>query len=202
VTGEEDAFQEFSSQAGGFVRCEIHTRMAAVGGEGTVTLQIESGRTLRATRVLFVPGMRVSVLSVVALENQGYGVVFYGHGVHIFSTWGEAPGVPVMISHSESQLYRIWGQPIYSSKRSRGSVESFLREQETLLRRPTWWEWSQLDERGYSDGFNTAGRGSYSTEKVEYTDPEGACLSDSEGETDSDGGGSSSGSTSLTKREC
>jgi hypothetical protein len=87
-----------------------------------------------------------------------------------FSTWREAPGVPVMIGHSEVQLYRIWGQPIYSSGRSRGSVGSFLREQEALLSKPTWWESSQLDEWGYSDGFSATGRGSYSTEEVEYTD--------------------------------
>jgi hypothetical protein len=58
--------------------------MAAVKGEGTVTLEIESSRTLRVTGVLFVPGMRVNVLSVAALEDQGYGVEFYGRGVHMF----------------------------------------------------------------------------------------------------------------------
>jgi hypothetical protein len=110
-----------------------------------------------------------------------------------------------MIGHSEDQLYRIWGQPIYSSRRSIGSIGSFLRKQDALLRRPTWWKWSQLDEWGYSYGFSAAGRGSYNTEEAEYVDPEGACLLDSEGETDRDvdwGGGSSSASTSLAKKEC
>jgi hypothetical protein len=101
MTGEEDAFQEFSTQARGFVRCGIHTSMAIVKGEGTVTLQIESGKNLRVTGVLSVPRMRVNVLSATTLEDQGYGVEFYGREVHIFSTWGVAPGVPVMISHSE-----------------------------------------------------------------------------------------------------
>jgi hypothetical protein len=57
TTGEEDAFQEFSTQARGFVRCGIHSNMAIIEEEGTVTLQIESGRTLRVIGVLFVPGM-------------------------------------------------------------------------------------------------------------------------------------------------
>jgi hypothetical protein len=38
MTGEEDAFQEFSAQARGFVRCGIHTNMAIVRVEGTMTL--------------------------------------------------------------------------------------------------------------------------------------------------------------------
>jgi hypothetical protein len=44
MTREEDAFQEFSAQASGFMRCGIHISMATVRGEGTVILQIESGR--------------------------------------------------------------------------------------------------------------------------------------------------------------
>jgi hypothetical protein len=59
------------------------------------------------TGVLYVPGMRVSVLLAAVLEDQGYGVEFYGCAVHIFYTRGEAPGVLVMIDHSEGQLYRI-----------------------------------------------------------------------------------------------
>jgi hypothetical protein len=165
--GEEDAFREFLSQARGFVRCGIHTNMATVRGEGTMTLQIELGRTLRVTGVLFVLGMRVSVLSAATLEDQGYGVEFYGHVVHIFSTWREVLGVPVMINHSEGQLYRIWGQPIYNSRRSRGSAGSFLREQEALLSKHTWWEWSQLDEWEYSNGLSATDKGSYSIEEVE-----------------------------------
>jgi hypothetical protein len=46
---------------------------------------------------------------------------------------------------------------------------------------------------------------SYRAEQVEYPDPERVGLSDSEGETHrgvDHGGGSSSGSTSLAKREC
>jgi hypothetical protein len=69
MNGEEDAFQEFSAHAMGFVRCGIHTSMVAVKGEGMVTLQIELGKTLRVIGVLFVPGMRVNVLSAVALED-------------------------------------------------------------------------------------------------------------------------------------
>jgi hypothetical protein len=83
------------------VRCGIHPNMAIVTGEGTMTLQTESGRTLRVTRVLFVLGMRVNVLSVAALEDQGYGVGYYGREVHIFSTWGNPSTTP---GEAEDQL--------------------------------------------------------------------------------------------------
>jgi hypothetical protein len=107
-----------------------------------VSLQIESGRTLRMSEVLYVPSMRVSVLSISTLEYQGYGVDFLGCGVHIRSVRGQVPGPPVMINIREDRLYKLRGKPIYNARRSRESVGSFLREQEALLSRPTWWEWS------------------------------------------------------------
>jgi hypothetical protein len=61
-----------------------------------------------------------------------------------------------MISISEDSLYKLWGQPIYHFRDGRdGTTSSYLREQEALLRRPTWWEWTQLEEWGYLDIFNT-----------------------------------------------
>jgi hypothetical protein len=77
------------------------------------------------------------------------------------------------------------------------TVGSHLREQEAILNRPTWWEWTQLEEWGYSDGLSASGSSSYRAEQVEYPDLERMGLSDSEGETHSDvdhGGGNSSGS--------
>jgi len=205
MAGERDAFQEFSAQDMGYVRCGVHSSMAAVRGEGTVSLHIESSRTLRVPGVLYVPSMRVSVLSISALEFQGYDVSFLHCDVHIRFVRGQVPEPPVMIGISEDRLYKLWGQPIYSSRRSRGSIGSFLREQEALLGRPTCWEWSQLDEWEYSDGFSAAGRSSYNIGEAEYTDPEGVCLLDSKEETNRDvdhGGSSSIASTSLAKREC
>jgi hypothetical protein len=38
MTGEEDVFQEFSAQDRGFVRCVIHTSIATIRGERTMTL--------------------------------------------------------------------------------------------------------------------------------------------------------------------
>jgi hypothetical protein len=59
---------------------------------------------------------------------------------------------------------------------------------------------------GYSDKVSTdSSNNNYRAEHVEYPNLERLGLSDSEGETHNDvdhGGGNSSGSTSLAKREC
>jgi hypothetical protein len=74
-----------------------------------VSLQIESGRILRVPGVLYIPGMRVSVLSISALEYQGYGVSFFGCSVHIRSIRGQALGPPVMIGINEDRLSQAVG---------------------------------------------------------------------------------------------
>jgi hypothetical protein len=111
----------------------------------------------------------------------------------------------MMIGISEDRLYRLWGKPIYNFKGgSDGTIGSYLREQEVILNRPTWWGWTQL-EWGYSDGLSTCGSSSDRAEQVEYPDLERMGLSDSEGETHSDvdhGEDSSSGSIALAKKEC
>jgi hypothetical protein len=38
MTGERDAFQEFSARDMGYVKCGVHSNMVAVRGEGTVSL--------------------------------------------------------------------------------------------------------------------------------------------------------------------
>ena len=88
MTEERDAFQEFSSRDMGYVRCGVHSNMVVVQGEGMMSLQIESGMTLRVPGVLYVPSMRVSVLLISALEDQGYGVNFLSYGEHIRSVRG------------------------------------------------------------------------------------------------------------------
>jgi hypothetical protein len=206
MTGERLALQEFTTQDSGFVKCGVHPSMVEIQGKGAVTLQIESGRILRIPGVLYIPSMRVSVLSISALEHQGYGVSFFGCGVHIRSVRNQTPGPPVMIGISEDGLYKLWGQPIYNFREeSSESAISCLREQEAILSRPTWWEWTQLEEWGYSDDPGTGDNKNDQAEQIEYPDFERMGLSDSEGETHSDvdhGGGSSCGNTSLAKREC
>jgi hypothetical protein len=150
--------------------------------------------------------MRVSVLSISALEDQCYGVSFFCCGVYIRSMRGQEPRPPFMIGISDDSLYMLWGQPIYHfGNRRDGTVGSYLREKEALLSRSTWWERTLLEGWGYPDKLiSDSASSSYRTEQVKYLDLERLGLSDSKGETHSDadhGGGSSNGSISLTKRE-
>jgi hypothetical protein len=46
MTEEEDAFQEFSARARGFLRCGIHTSMAAVRGKGVDIMVVAGGINL------------------------------------------------------------------------------------------------------------------------------------------------------------
>ena len=83
--------------------------------------------------------MRVSVLSISALEHQGYGTSFFGYGVHIRSVKSQAPGPPVMIGISEDGLYKLWGRPVYKlTEKSNESANLCMREHEAILSRPTW----------------------------------------------------------------
>jgi hypothetical protein len=55
-----------------------------VKGVGCVRFQLESGGSLEVAEVLFVLELKVSLLSVLALVDEGYGVVFRrGHVLHI-----------------------------------------------------------------------------------------------------------------------
>jgi hypothetical protein len=50
--------------------------MHAVKGVGCVRFQLESGGSLEVDEVMFVPELRVNLLSVSALEDKGYAVMF------------------------------------------------------------------------------------------------------------------------------
>jgi hypothetical protein len=72
------------------VYCGAST-MHAVKGVGCVRFQLELGGSLEVAEVLFVPELKVSLLSVSALEDEGYRVVFQKWtSAHIFR--GSDPG--------------------------------------------------------------------------------------------------------------
>jgi hypothetical protein len=88
-----------------------------------------------------------------------------------------------MIGISEDGLYKLWGRPVYNlTEKSNESANLCMREYEAILSRPTWWEWTQLDEWGYS-GNPGAGCSRYvQAEQIEYPDIERMGLLDSEGD--------------------
>jgi hypothetical protein len=55
-----------------------------VRGVGNVRFQLKFGELLEIDRVLFVPGLRVNLLSVSALDDVGYFVLFKREHVFIY----------------------------------------------------------------------------------------------------------------------
>jgi hypothetical protein len=80
-------------------------------GVGYSTFQLDSDIPLQLGEVLYVPGMKMNLVSFYALENKGYKVTFYEEKVlawhknsHMDSAW--------VIGVRENSLYRLTVRPI------------------------------------------------------------------------------------------
>ena len=76
-----DAFQIITKLGPGhYVQTNIDNPQVAIRGVGIVRFQLNLGEVLEIHRLIFVPGMRVSKLSVSSFEDEGYGMmVRFGH---------------------------------------------------------------------------------------------------------------------------
>ena len=92
----------------------------------------------------------------------------------------ESVKVSIILGIREGRLYRVWGQPL-RREGHRASYATFFRWQDDRLGRPTWWEWTQLEEMGYSNDFSRALEGNHSIDEVEFPKLEGASYSSSKG---------------------
>jgi hypothetical protein len=93
--------------------CGMHT-MHAVKGVGCVKFQLESGVSLEVAGVMYVPGLKL--LSVSALEDMGYAVMFEDGQVLIRSEGADTQDATVRLGIREGMLYRVLGQPVVGSK--------------------------------------------------------------------------------------
>jgi hypothetical protein len=82
----------------------------AIFGVGNLKFQLDFGRILELDGVLFVPGLRVNFLSVSALEDVGYCVLFEREHVFIYRQ-GVDPVEMQLISNQVDRLYMLRGQP-------------------------------------------------------------------------------------------
>jgi hypothetical protein len=86
-----------------------------VHGVGNVRFQLEFGGLLELDGVLFVPRLRVNLLSVSALEDVGYCVLFKREHVFIYRQ-GVNPVDLQLIDNRVDRLYILRGQPsVYHS---------------------------------------------------------------------------------------
>jgi hypothetical protein len=86
-----------------------------VRGVGSVRFQFEFGGLLELDGDLFVPGLRVNLLSISALEDVGYCVLFKREHVFIYRE-GVDPMELQLIGNQVDRLYMLIGQPsVYDS---------------------------------------------------------------------------------------
>jgi hypothetical protein len=65
---------------------------------------------------MFVPKLKVNFLSVSALEDMGYAVMFEDGHVLIRSEGADTQDAAVRLSIREGMMYRVLGQPVVGSK--------------------------------------------------------------------------------------
>jgi hypothetical protein len=82
-----------------------------VRGVGNVRFQLEFGGLLKIDGVLFVPGLSVNLLSVSALQDVGYCVLFKRNHVFIYRE-GVDPVELQLIGNRVDRLYMLRGQPM------------------------------------------------------------------------------------------
>jgi hypothetical protein len=82
-----------------------------VRGVGNVRFQLDFGELLELDGVLFVPGLSVNLLSVSALEDVGYCVLFKREHVFIYRQ-GVDPLELQLINNQVNRLYMLRGQPL------------------------------------------------------------------------------------------
>jgi hypothetical protein len=90
--------------------------MHAVKGVGCVRFQLESGVSLEVAGVMYVPGLKVNLLSVSSLEDMGYVVTLEDGQVLIRSKGADTQDATVRLGIREGMLYRVSGQLVVGSK--------------------------------------------------------------------------------------
>jgi hypothetical protein len=95
-----------------YVKSGMHT-MHAVKGVGCVRFQLESGISLEVAGVMYVPRLKVNLLSISALEDMGYSVTFEDG---LRSEEVDTQDAIVRLGIRGGMTYRVLGQPVVGSK--------------------------------------------------------------------------------------
>ena len=75
---------------------------------GSNSLQLDSGTVLHIDDILYIPGLKKSLLSVVGLEDKGYRVLFVDKKVLLWEKNEKLSSV-VQIGVREGGLYKVFG---------------------------------------------------------------------------------------------
>jgi hypothetical protein len=80
-------------------------------GVNSVMFLLEFGKNLEVEGVLFVPVLRVNLLSVSTLEDVGYVITFEFGYVNIHAV-DEVPIRTILIGEQRGRVYTVLGQPV------------------------------------------------------------------------------------------
>jgi hypothetical protein len=116
MIGMRSMFLSVSETGSDFHVGSASSTMNAVKGVGCVRFQLESGCSLEVAKVLFVPELKVSLLSVSALEDMGYAVMFEDGQVLIRSEGANTQDAAMRLGIREGMMYRVLGQRVVGSK--------------------------------------------------------------------------------------
>jgi hypothetical protein len=99
---------------------ELHVELGThakcgVEAVGIVGFQLELGGFLEVADVLYVPELRRNMLSVLALEDMGYAVLFQNRQVFMHSK-GASSNTTMSIGVRESKVYKLQDKPVGGSK--------------------------------------------------------------------------------------
>ena len=83
----------------------------AVKGEGIVSFQLVLGGSFDAQDVLYVPGLKKNLLSILVMEDKGF-VVTFQRGHVLICPEGASLDTEVRIGVREGNLYKLQGKPV------------------------------------------------------------------------------------------
>jgi hypothetical protein len=81
-----------------------------VKGVGTTSFQLKSKKPLKMSEVLYVPGLKKNLLTILAMEDRGYAVAFVYGKVLAWPRGLSLESTKVIGTHDGS-LYKLIGQP-------------------------------------------------------------------------------------------
>ena len=112
MTGVYDSFQTITiSQPRHFIQTDVDSPQISIQEVGTIRFQLDLGEFLDIHGVLFVPGMRVSKISVSSFEDDGYGMMICSG--HIFLYQRDEPiGATILLGDRRDILYVLRGHVV------------------------------------------------------------------------------------------
>jgi hypothetical protein len=104
---------------------------------GCVRFQLESGVCLEVDEVMYVPELKVNFLSISALEDMGYEVMF-ANGHVLIRAEGAALDAVVRLGIKQGLMYRVLGQPVGGSRE--------ILDQRSMLKKVSWYDLTLMAE--------------------------------------------------------